>query len=117
VYDHQLSQAELKATVTLHDEIDLEDMDLEEEEEEDHQPPQQQDNGASRTQQQPQQQHISGLQEQQQVQQEGQGQQAPARGAAAAGCVRSYHCRCGDSYLLRPADMQLAVQQIILPCR
>lgn len=27
LYDHQLSQAELRATVVLHDEIELEDMD------------------------------------------------------------------------------------------
>jgi hypothetical protein len=108
VYDHQLSQAELRATVTLHDEIDLEDMDegeAGEQEDEEH--------GASQTQQQ----QADDVEAQQQMQQCGQGQQKTATAAATAGCVRSYPCRCGDSYVLRPADMQLAAQQIILPCR
>jgi hypothetical protein len=112
VYDHHLSQAELRATVTLHDEIDLEDMDEEEageQEDEEH--------GASQTQQQ----QADDVEAQQQMQQCGQGQQETATAAAAAAatarCVRSYPCRCGDSYVLRPADMQLAAQQIILPCR
>jgi hypothetical protein len=100
VYDHQLSQAELKATVTLHDEIDLEDMD---EQELEQQQQQQQQASSSNSHQQ---------QQEQQEQQDGQG-----LAAAAAGCVRSYPCRCGDSYLLRPADLQLAAQEIILPCR
>jgi hypothetical protein len=110
VYDHQLSQAELKATVTLHDEIDLEDMDEEEEEKDEQQKQQQQTNVA---------QHpghaADGIQmHYQQQQQQEQEHQVPA---AATSCVRSYPCRCGDSYLLRPADMQLAAHEIILPCR
>lgn len=39
---------------------------------------------------------------------------------APASCQQcTYPCRCGDSYVLTPADMRLAThtQQIILPCR
>ncbi|WIA10373.1 hypothetical protein OEZ85_010565 [Tetradesmus obliquus] len=112
VYDHQLSQAELKATVTLHDEIDLEDMDEEVQEDE-----QQEEEEEAEAEEDGQRQHPVTHESQpndSQVQQQQQQCQGPA---AVAGCVRSYPCRCGDSYLLRPADMHLAAQQIILPCR
>ncbi|KAF6258935.1 DnaJ domain-containing protein [Scenedesmus sp. NREL 46B-D3] len=112
VYDHQLSQAELKATVMLHDDIHLEDMDEHGEE---------QEQDAAQQQQQQQIGDDDPHQQQRQGQCQGQAQQAPAAAAAAAAAagyvVRSYPCRCGDSYLLRPADLQLAAQQIILPCR
>lgn len=72
LYDHQLTQAELRATVVLHDEVELSDMEP----------------------------------------------GSPTNGPAS--CQQcTYPCRCGDSYVLTPADMRLAAhtQQIILPCR
>jgi hypothetical protein len=68
LYDHQLTQAELRATVVLHDEVELSDMEP---------------------------------------------------GSPASCQQHTTPCRCGDSYVLTPADMKLAAhtQQIIIPCR
>lgn len=95
LYDHQISQAELKATVVLHDEIDVDDMDLQERElPSDRQhgefpnPVTYINNGGACTQAAQHQQHIY-----------------------------SYPCRCGDQYVLQGSDLQLSAGEIIIPCR
>eukprot|EP00879_Flechtneria_rotunda_P029842 GHRR01032299.1.p2 GENE.GHRR01032299.1~~GHRR01032299.1.p2 ORF type:complete len:117 (+),score=34.31 GHRR01032299.1:504-854(+) len=72
-YDHQLTQAELHATVVLHDEIYIDDM--------------------------------------------GEWQQQDGAAAPTTAQHLVYPCRCGDSYMLEPADRQLATDSIIIPCR
>eukprot|EP00775_Hariotina_reticulata_P011649 gene11649-11794_t len=74
MYDHQLSQAELKATVVLHDELNLDDM-------EQLQEPVMADTNTEPT------------------------------------CQYCYPCRCGDSFSLTAADINLTSGEIIIPCR
>jgi hypothetical protein len=79
-YDRALTQRELRATVTLQDEIDLSEMEEEE---------------------------------------AGQGPDCEGRGSSSAApfVVRTYVCRCGDVYALRPGDYEpRELEAVVVPC-
>lgn len=114
-YDHQLSQAELRATVVLQDEIELHDMQhvagsgsSEHAHTHQHSP-----KGAT--------QQAAGCSSgsSSSSEQGSQGQQQRHDAAAACAVRYTFPCRCGDCYALTPADVQLAASshQIICPCR
>ena len=102
LYDHHLSQAELKATVVLHEELDLNEMELQEQ--------------------------LVQLQEQAQLpigQQRTQHRSTPddIGGHACKQAQQhqqymySYPCRCGEQYVLQSSELQLAAGEVIIPCR
>lgn len=99
LYDHELSQAELRATVVLHDEIDLQDMDCADT-----------NSNCSCGDQHEAQEHGENL---------GAGTEQAGGNMSSQLQQYTYPCRCGDSYVLAAPDMQLAAhtRQIIIPCR